>query len=346
MSLLVLPAGQSVRAVAEMLGVPVHELKAHAGVTDVEAPLAVDRRVEVPDGFLKSRTTKKQLEDAVTADSTRKGGMNAWLALDIEQKRTRAAGGLRSHQADASEAEALSEARRTYLRFEADSNDLAIDLYDQITVTHSVDVRAEAFAGMGSAYAQRHLLFGDALERSQPQALSAAKAALWADPKLAAAHLAMALALEASGRKSDLQEARAELDKAVATVPADAWCWAELGRVQDRLGDLAAALVSIARALELDGQNPFALETAASLSLHQNKVADAALFLTRASHAVATYANARLFLAVILKRLGKMDEADQTRDEAMALATRDNHRALLAQQFATSQIPLGSSPCR
>jgi tetratricopeptide (TPR) repeat protein len=340
-SLLVLPAGQSLRAVAEKLGVSVEELRTHAGVADVEAPLKAERRIEVPDGFLKSRTATGQLKNAVAPDSTRKGGMNAWLALDIEQKRTRAAGGIRSHQADSSEEEALLEARRTYLRFEADSNDLAIDMYNQITPTHSVDVRARAFAGMGCAYAQRRLLFGDTLERSQPQALSAAKAALWADPKLAQAHLAMALALETSGTKADLEEAKVELQKAVASGPEDPWCWAELGRVQDQLEEVDQALVSTAEALKLDGQNLFALETAASLSLRQDKVTDAVSLMTKAGQAVPTYANARLNVAVLMRRLGRTAESDRARDEALTLATRDAHHALLVEQLGSGQIRLG-----
>ena len=340
MSLIVLPAGQSLRAVAEKLGVSVEELKSRAGLSDVEAPLKIERRIEVPDGFLKSRAKAGRLQDAIIPESTRQGGMNAWLALDIEQKRTRAAGGLRTHGAAESEEDALGEARTTYLRFEADSNELAVDLYNRITATHSVDVRARAFSGMGCACAQRRLLFGDTLERSQPQALSAAKAALWADPKLAEAHLAMALALEASGTTTDLKEARSEMENALTHTPADPWCWAELGRVQERLGDLAQAFVSIARALELDGKSLFALETAASLSLRAGKVEDAVRLLGKAVAVVPTYANARLLLAVVLKGQGKVKEADKARDEALALATRDTHRNLLIEKFS-EQLSIG-----
>jgi len=183
-------------------------------------------------------------------------------------------------------------------------------------------------------------LFGDTLERSQPQALSAAKAALWADPKLAEAHLAMALALEARGTTTDLKEARSEMENALTHTPADPWCWAELGRVQERLGDLAQAFVSIARALELDGKSLFALETAASLSLRAGKVEDAVRLLGKAVAVVPTYANARLLLAVVLKGQGKVKEADKARDEALALATRDTHRNLLIEKFS-EQLSIG-----
>jgi len=110
--------------------------------------------------------------------------MNIWLALDIEQKRTRAAGGMRAHAAAEFELDALLEAWRTYARLEADSNELAIAMFDRLTATHSIDVRARAFAGQGCALAQRARLFGEPLERSRPMALSAAKGALLADPKL------------------------------------------------------------------------------------------------------------------------------------------------------------------
>ncbi|MBI5510540.1 MAG: hypothetical protein HY903_17425 [Deltaproteobacteria bacterium] len=335
MSLLVLPAGQSLRAVAQKLGVAVEELQRHAKVADVEAVIPVERKIEVPDGFFKSRTPKGQRPEAVVTDSARKGGMNAWLALDIEQKRTRAAGGVHRHKADASEEDALAEARRTYLRFEADSNELAVSLYDQITLTHSVEVRARAFAGMGCAHAQRCLLFGEPLERAQPQALSAAKAALWADPKLADAHLAMALALETSGTPTALAEAKTELEAGLASQPNDAWCAAVLGRVLQRLSEVDAAIAATAKALELDANLVFALETAARISLARGKTEDGLAMLRRAADAVPTYANAKMMLAAVLKRLGKASEAQTLREAAIGLATKDCHRQLLERIFET-----------
>ncbi len=54
--------------------------------------------------------------------------MNAWLALDIEHKPTRAAGGMHTHGERQDENDALDEAQRAYGRFDADSNDeLAVD---------------------------------------------------------------------------------------------------------------------------------------------------------------------------------------------------------------------------
>jgi len=69
MPMLVLPAGQTLRAVADRLGIPVEELQKHARVADPEAVLPTERRVEVPDGFLRSRATLGQLKDAVVSES-------------------------------------------------------------------------------------------------------------------------------------------------------------------------------------------------------------------------------------------------------------------------------------
>src|SRR4051812_1839506 len=79
MSRLTLPQGQSLRQVAERLGVPVDELLRHSGLKDAEAPLAVARAIEVPDGFLKSRARQADMKDAVTTRSGKQAGMNMWL---------------------------------------------------------------------------------------------------------------------------------------------------------------------------------------------------------------------------------------------------------------------------
>src|SRR5712671_2924964 len=112
---LVVPKGQSLRTVAERLGVAVEDLQRHTAVKDVDAPAPVEQRLEVPDGFLRSKRAKGELTDAMSSPSGKRGGMNMWLALDIEQKRTRAAGGMASGPMRDSDSEALAEAHTAYL---------------------------------------------------------------------------------------------------------------------------------------------------------------------------------------------------------------------------------------
>jgi tetratricopeptide (TPR) repeat protein len=334
MSMIVLPAGQSLRAVAERLGVSLEELQQHAGVAEADRPLEVDRRIEVPDGFLRSRRPGRQLKDAVTSESGKAGGMNMWLALDIEQKRTRAAGGMKAHAASSSEQDALAEARRTYLRLEADANELAIELFAQATTTHAIDVRAEAFAGQSLAFAQRHLLFGDTAERSRAHALSAAKAALLADPKMPRAHVGMALALQVEPSGSDLEEARAELVRAADLGPEDAEACAALAAILLRLGDPEGAAQANAKALAADPAWPFALENGAWLALASGNAAEGLDLLDAANAAVPTYANALLSKAQVLERIGRRADAEAALATAINLCTRELHAAAVRHAFA------------
>lgn len=339
MSLIVLPAGQSLRTVADRLGVSVEELQKHSGVKDVEAPLKVDQKVELPDGFLRSRATAKQLKDAVVADSGKRGGMNMWLALDIEQKRTRAAGGMKAHKASSNEEEALAEARRTYLRFEAESNELAIELYGNITSTHSIDVRAQAFAGQACAFAQRFALFGDTVERSRQHALSSAKGALLANPKLPAAHLAMALALQIEPSATDLEEANNELERACDLGEHDAACWAALAGLRELRGELTGASEAAQKALDCDASWLFALENAASLALRRGDANEGLTLLHKAAETVPTYANVHLHLGQVQKAAGQPAEADVSLARAVELATREQHAEAIRRCFETKTFP-------
>ncbi|OGQ85611.1 MAG: hypothetical protein A2289_01675 [Deltaproteobacteria bacterium RIFOXYA12_FULL_58_15] len=334
MSMLIIPAGQSLRMVAERLGVPVDELQKHAAVADPEATLPIEKRVEVPDGFLRSRATARQLKDAVVAESGRKGGMNMWLALDIEQKRTRASGGMKAHGAVDAELEALREARRAYCRFSADSNELAISLYDQITVTLSIDVRAKAFAGQACAFAQRYRMFGEPLERSRPQALSAAKAALLAAPKLSDAHLGMALAIGASGDAAALAEAQAELEQVVAANPQAGECWAELGTICLRQGRIPDAAAAVEIALEHAPDWMFALATAADLALGHGETERAIELLGAAIELAPECANLLTQLAMVFKATKQDSQANATQTKALEMATTDNQKLLLNSLFA------------
>ncbi len=338
MSLLVLPAGQSLRVVAERLGVPLDELQRHAGVSDPEAVLPREQRIEVPDGFLRGRSAKRQQPLEAPTTSARQGGMNTWLAMDIEQKRTRAGGGLAGRAASEDEQEGLAEAHRAYLRFACDDNELAFDLYGQLTVTHSVELRAQAFAGQGCAAAQRHRLFGAPLGRSQPQALSAAKAAQWAAPKHPESLLAMALALGAPGTPEALAEARAELQRGLELAPRAARCWAELAAVHERLEELDDAAAALSVALELEPTWLFALTTEARLARRANELDRALALLELASQSYPHHANVVTERAILLA-LGGDASADEIQRQALTLAGADEHRALLAAAFSRRTMP-------
>ncbi len=339
MSRITLPQGQSVRQVAERLGVDVHELLRHAGVKDAEAPLPIAKAIDVPDGFLRSRARKETLTDAVSTRTAKRGGMNMWLALDIEQKRTRAAGGMRAHAAREQEMEGLEEARRTYLRFEHPSNELAIDLYGALTSTHSIDVRARAFAGQACAYAQRAHLFGLPEGRSKPQALSAAKAALLADPKLADAHVAMALALSMGGTMEGLAEAQAELEEALRVEPTAVWCWAELSAVHLAGGRVLEANDAAKEALRRDASCLRALEIAARLAFDAKSYAGAIALWQRAQEAVPTFVHAKVGLARALTASGRSQEATAILTEALAAIEDETVRQYVRDTWAANKQP-------
>lgn len=338
MSEIRIPAGTSLRAAAERLGVPVEKLQAHTDIRDVEAPLPVGKLIEVPDGFLRERDLKQRRSEARHVPQELKPGMNMWLALDIEQKRTRTSGGMHAHGAHEDEADGLSEARRAYLRFETLSNELAIDLYRQLTATNSIDVRAQAFAGMAMAQAQRHRLFGEPWERLQPQALSGAKAAVLADPKLGVAHLAFGLALD-MGDTAASDEAAAELLQAASLSPDDPWTLAALSSIARRRSDLGTARAAAERALEIDPHCPFALEVLGQLAWSDGQADSALALFERAAASLETYANSRLGLALARQRLGRDDDARAALVEAQALAQTDGHRHWIDACFDQQRLP-------
>ncbi len=336
MSRLTLPQGQSLRQVAERLGVPVEELVAHSGIKDAEAPLPVARSIEVPDGFLKSRTKKEDLRDAVVQKSSTQTGMNMWLALDIEQKRTRASGGMHAHTASEDETTALAEARRAYLRFENESNELAIALYAQASITASVDVRARAFAGQALALAQRCLRFGEPPQRARAQAISAAKAALLADPKLADAHLAMGLGLLCGAAGADFDEAQAALEYAAHLAPKDPFVWADLAGLLLGRGDLEGARVAVAQGRAAGAPCVLVLDADGFVALAAGEAARAKACFDEALAHTETYLMPRVGLAAALARLDESAAAAQELDAALQAAHGERERALLQRIYDSS----------
>ncbi|MEO1174998.1 MAG: hypothetical protein AAFX94_23525, partial [Myxococcota bacterium] len=214
-----LPKGQSLRDVAEALGLEVDALQAHAQVEDVEAVAPVDRMVTVPDGFLRSRARSRELQNAVSRDTARKRGMNTWLTMDIEQKRTRIETALGQTPSD-EDAEQLEDAIAAFLRFDAESNRLALDLLTPLeNRTKGLNLRGQAASWAAIAHARRTLAYGEAPDLPKLNALSSAKIGINADPSSSIAHVAMGLALWIQPVAHDLDAALEEFYSAASPDP-------------------------------------------------------------------------------------------------------------------------------
>ncbi len=329
MSLLTLPAGKSLREIAHILGVPLEDLQSHTDISDPERPLPETKQVEVPDGFLRARAKAAQHQAAAINPTGRAGGMNAFLALDIEQKRTRIAGGMHTSKKDTGDIEALEELRRTFQRFEDDSNELTIDLAKQLNATQSTEVRAEAFEILALGYGFRWHLFGRLEGDAKAHALSAAKSAVTANPKSARAKTAMALALSVGGNQADLDEALKDLDALLLAHPLFPEALTERAYLLLRMGNAVRAKEAAQIATEeLEHIWPRTHEILGRALMELGEE-DAAKEAFEKARSVASYANASAFMALMSERAGLDDEAKKYTDEARERATSDAHERLL-----------------
>ena len=334
MSTVNIPAGQSLREVAERLGLPVEELQTHAGLEDVEAPQEIDRVFEIPDGFLREQDRDRRTTQAAVPRTRAQQGLNAVVALELEYRRTRVAGGIHAFSATGEETDGLAEARRAFERLEPGSNRLAIDLWKPLTLSKAIPVRAEAYAGRAIAHSLRHVLFGESAIECRKAALSSAKSAVMADPKLPAAHIAMGLALALGGMgeddNDDHDDAGLELERAVELGEQDAWAWTWLAfRLEDE-GEHETAVQAAQIANELDPHNPVALERLALAAEREGDTERAEMLYGQAIAARPTYANPGARLAALLSHAGRHDEAQAAWTQAVAQTESDDHRARLA----------------
>lgn len=330
-----LTAGQSLRDLAEQLGVSVEELQQHAEVEDAEAPVQVDQVIEIPDGFFRQRDRDRRCTQAAVPKTTIHGGLNAVMALNIEYQRTRIAGGMKSSEApDPEEVEGLAEAERAYLRFEPDSNDLAIDLWAQLTASKTIAIRATSYARQAIALAQRNIIYGATARKCRPGALSAAKSAMMANPKLPAAHLAMALSLRIGGSEDDQEEARVHIERALELDPDDPWCWVELATILRAAGDRDNAQEAVDVALEILPACVLGLDLAGLLAIEAGDTRRAEEHLTMAIQAAPDFAVGHARLAAALRAGGRRDDAKRVLETAKGLASRDEHKSLLDRVYA------------
>ena len=335
MTMITIPAGRTIREIAERLGVPTEELQKHAKASDVETPMVQPTSFDVPDELLRARerTRRQEKQQTFTPTSGRMGGMNAWLAMDIEQKRTRTDGGMHAQEATPDEREGFAEALRTYNRFDAASNELAVTLFAQLTSSKSIAMRAEAHAWCAIAVAHGHLLFATPAKTARNQSLSAAKAALLADPKLPEAHLAMALALRVDGGENDRREAMEELLSALRVAPEHHSCWLAVAELHLDAGETDAAFEACEKARAADEPNAPALELAGRIALARGDTASAERLWQGAREALPTFATPIMRLAVVRKGAGNETEAAALSEEALQAATNAAHRARLQESW-------------
>jgi tetratricopeptide (TPR) repeat protein len=148
------------------------------------------------------------------------------------------------------------------------------------------------------------------------RALSLAGRAASADPKSAAAQIALSYAQQAA---FDLEAAKASVEKAVQLGPTDALAWARLAEIRSSLGDLGGALEAARKAAEL----------APDLSRTQSVLGYAYLTQVHTSEARAAFEKAiqldqsdplpRLGLGLAQIRDGKLAEGSKEIEVAVSL---------------------------
>ena len=327
MSTLTIPPGVSLRQIADKLGVSVDALKKHAKVEDIERPMQTEQRVEVPDGFLRER---RKNYDTVPVESGRQQGMNDWLALDIEYKRVRYAGDKAQAKPAQDDLDALAEAKRAYERLEPDSNLLTIDLLKPLHDHPNIEIRSQAYAWRGLAMAQKALLYGEAAHPGRTEGLSSAKTALMANPKLPAAHRAMALSLCIGREPADLEEARNALERAIELAPKEAAAWGDLAALLYRLQQSHDATAAVEVALTLDPSCIPALEVSAEQAFDRGSVEDGDGAFLRITEKLPTYLNAVARWARRLRLAGEEAAAQQLLAERLGdHEPSDSHQEFL-----------------
>jgi len=319
-SALTIRQGQTVREIAERLGVSAQALGECAAIADIEAPMTEDRLVQLPAGFLGQQRQPKDPEKLKTQD-----GMNPVLALGIEYRRGRAEGVGYADAPSAEDTAALEQARVTYLRFEPESNELAFDLYRVLTASKNATVRAAAFAGQAIALAQKVLFFGEPSQGIQGEVLSLSQAGLLADPKLGPAHIARGLGLCLDGPDHDLSQAFNALERAVELHPKDGRAWAHLGEFLCRGQKSAESKQAIDMALELLPECVPALIVAAQLALQNSAMTSAKEFITRAIDAAPLSPTPIALDAALHQALGDKKKEDSARQKLEQMTENSNY---------------------
>lgn len=326
-----LPAGVSLQQVAETLGVSVDALRAHTDI-EPEAVAPVDRVVQVPDGFLRSRRKSRELQDAVTQDTARKSGMNMWLALDIEHKKTRIESAL-GYQASDDDVDSLHDAIRAFERIDAESNRMALDLATPLTRrARSLELRGVAAALVALAHVATYKWFGGPSAAAKLAALSQAKAAITANPRMARAKVAMGTALAIEARGADRDGALEEIYEGVQGQPDDGFAWAALADVLCERGDLAGAHPAAEQAVRLAPESSYVAEVAGRVAMTNGDPQRAAHLFRQALRRSPSNGNAGLQLGFALIASGQPAAGRRELRMAIDSVVDPGHRRWLQDQ--------------
>ncbi len=323
-----LPAGVSLRQVAETLGVSVDELRRH---TDIEpgAVAPVDRVVQVPDGFLRSRKNSRELQDAVTGQTARKSGMNMWLALDIEHKKTRIETAL-GYEASEEDVETLRDAIRAFDRIDAESNRLALDLASPLANrARSLELRGIAASLVALAHVATFKWFGGPAGLAKLNALSAAKAAITADPRMGRARVALGKALAIEATDADQIEAVEEIYQGVQHQPEDGFAWAALADLLCERGDHAGAAPAAEEGLRRAPSSSYVAEVAGRVAMATDDPKRAALLFRQALRRSPSNSNAALQLGFALLAGGQPAAGKRELHSALDAVADPMHRQWL-----------------
>ncbi len=333
---LTLPQGQSLREIAQRFDFKLESLLNFLPEHEPDTPLEAELQIHVPREFFDRKIQEKKQGFQHIQPTT--GSMNPWLAMDIEQKRTRSAGGIHATESNEFEEESIEDARRSYLYFEASANELTVDLCNHLSATHAVEIRAHAFALQALAYAQRYWLFSQAPEKSKANALSAAKAATMAHPKLFESHLATAMAYRIESQEQEWDLAVEALQRALKLAPNSSWCWTEFGKMLASENKSSEAYAAAEKALECDFEYPLAHELMGVLASQEGEYNKAIECFAAAAQATPTYPNPLLRSAISYLSLGEEDKAEAFREQALERAQRERYKSSLREAFDSQTL--------
>lgn len=228
-----------------------------------------------------------------------------------------------------------------YKSWERQDVDSAIAMYER--ATEADPKYAVAWAQLGLTHAWKHRLAFD----ETPGRLAMARAAIAKAQALGAnlpeTHVAQGLYLYWGEWKFD--EAIAELDKAKAIQPSNAWVYRQLGNIRRRQGQWEPAVQAYEKAGEFDPRNHLIWFNIADLYAHTRKFAQAAPYITRTLTILPTFLDAHLLrMRVILAESGDVQAARKALDSAARLIPPERWRPLQGHWLTGQMRTLYPSP--
>jgi tetratricopeptide (TPR) repeat protein len=324
-----IPAGSSLRQIAAKLGVEPASLQVHTQIKNLDELWDTPQDIEVPDGIFQDRDRQRRSQYAAVPHTEVLKGINAKVALNIEHRKTQVAGGIQAKSMSTDEKAALDEAWRVYGRLEADSNDLAQELFRPLTRSQAVDTRTEAYAGQSIALSQGVHLFGGPKAKGAQAALSAAKGAIMAGPQNPWAQLAFAKALQIEPSADNHRLAKESLQRILRHDDTAAECWAEFGHLLRHEKKWTHAQEAFEIAVGYKPECVAGLEGIAFTSLETKDFTKCETSLEAIMVHVPGYANVYLWMAKLRVAQGEMDASQKCHKRALELAQNAVHRNYL-----------------